>query len=139
MVSAKKERRREQRVKAELPIKISCGQSEIITSTKNISNLGTRVELKREIPLNSHVKIVLTIPAFARMKIFSKQIECEGTIIRCEFLKERNALDGNYSIGIFFTDFSHEDNKRLAGYLDRFVSREERRRKKWVKKWKSRK
>jgi hypothetical protein len=58
------ERRKQRRVEEHLAITLHYLDEEVKTFTKNISILGTFVEIERKIPEGNEIKIKLEIPAY---------------------------------------------------------------------------
>jgi len=119
------EKRREHRLKASLPIKISSGnETEILGSTENISRLGTYLEIDRELPAGENVDITLELPVYSQDLSLAGELRCKGAVFRCNLVREFESTKF-YGIGIFFTGFSEEkDRERLSQYID-FLSLKE--------------
>jgi hypothetical protein len=120
------ERRKEHRLRSNLPIKIVCQNgTEIISRTENISRLGTYVETDRDIPTGERVDLTIEIPVYDQDISFSGQIECKGSVFRSGLSRQfqKNRV---YGIGIFFTFFNNREAKeKLSRYMDFLASKEE--------------
>jgi hypothetical protein len=120
------ERRKEHRLRANLPIKIvSQNGVEIIGRTENISRLGTYVEIDKEIPVGERVDLTVEIPGYDQDISFSGQVECKGSVFRSGLSRQfqKNRI---YGIGIFFTFFNDREAKeKLSRYIDFLSSKEE--------------
>lgn len=120
------ERRKEHRLRANLPIKIVCqDNAEIIGRTENISRLGTYVEIDRQIPVGERVDLTIEIPVYGQDISFSGQVDCKGSVFRSGLAKQFQK-DRLYGTGIFFTFFnSKEAKEKLSRYMDFLASKEE--------------
>jgi hypothetical protein len=120
------ERRKEHRLRSNLPIKIVCQNGgEIIGRTENISRLGTYVEVDKEILVGERVDLTIEIPVFDPDISFSGQVECKGSVFRSGLSRQlqKNRI---YGIGIFFTFFNNrEEKEKLSRYIDFLASKEE--------------
>lgn len=129
------EKRKEHRIKARLPIKISFPGQEIKGRTSNLSRLGAYVEINKEVPPGTALDITLTIPNYARDLSLSGEVKCTGSVFRCGLESEENSRK-YYGIGIFFTGFvSTEDRDKLSRYIDFLILEEEKGIKKGVREW----
>ena len=120
------ERRKERRLKANIPIKIMGKNSlEIFTRTENISFLGAYIEVDRQIPTGTEVEVELEIPHYSEDLSLAGEVKCKGDVFRCSLVSESDAIK-YYGVGIFFTDFHlAEDRDRLHGYIDFLIENEE--------------
>jgi hypothetical protein len=120
------EKRKEHRLKANMPIQVSCGQGKALRGrTENISRLGTYVELPQEIAAGQTVDLVLELPAYTRDVSLTGEVRCEGTVFRSSPVR---VIDGRqwYGLGIFFTDFaSLRDKENISAYVDHLIGAEE--------------
>jgi hypothetical protein len=118
------ERRKEHRLKANLPIKIIYDDGEILGRTENISRLGTYFETNREIPAGKHVEIILELPAYTKDLSLSGPVRCKGSVFRCTGYE--SAAKKFYGIGIFFINFAEKtDREKLSLYIDFLIGSEE--------------
>lgn len=133
------EKRKERRVRADLPIKITAkNHLEVLGRTENISRLGGYVEAEDKIPLGQEVNIVLEIPGYGQDASLSGTVQCKGNIFRSSFLREV-ASQKYYGMGIFFTDFTTPaDRDKLSRYIDFLVLKEEKELKAGLKHWQTR-
>jgi hypothetical protein len=133
------EKRKERRIKIALPIKIIYQRSELEGFTGNVSRLGTYAEIQKELPVGAEVEVVLTIAAAGEDSPGRGQIRCMGNVFRAGLARELNGKR-YYGLGIFFTGFPEEtDRKRLSGYIDYLIFREEKAVKDGVKQWRRKK
>lgn len=140
------ERRKERRIKVNLPIKIvypalsaterSCRVGKggiyrngfaVVGRTENLSRIGTYVEIDRNIPVGTDIDMTLESPKGV--------ISGKGNIFRCNLVREVGSRK-YYGIGIFFTDFLKEtDRDKLSEYIDSLIADEDRNIKKGLKRW----
>ena len=120
------EKRREHRLKANLPIKIiSANGTEILGSTGNISRLGTYLEVDKEIPAGENVDVTLELPAYSHDLSLAGEIRCKGNVFRCNLVREFESSK-IYGIGVFFTDFDeNQDKEKLSQFIDFLTIKEE--------------
>jgi len=102
-----KDKRRHPRITERLPVEIGCKYAVIKTETKNISCSGAYCHVDRAIPVMSKVRVSMAIPTIKEDKIVSKNVSCEGVVLR---------YDGN-NTAIMFTKISKKDKDTLAGYV----------------------
>ena len=134
-----REKRRERRLKARLPIRISCPDSpQIFTQTENISRLGAYIEIEQEIPLGVHLDITIEIPAYTNDSALIGAVRCKGDVFRCNLVREIESKRF-YGLGIFFTDYSGEqDRNKLSKYIDFLIFKEQEDIKQATQRWRER-
>lgn len=120
------ERRKERRLKANLPIKITGKNNlEVFASTENISFLGAYLEVDKEIPAGTEVEVVLEIPHYSEDLSLAGEVRCKGDVFRSSLVNQSGSIK-YYGIGIFFTNFHFsEDRDRLHRYIDFLLQSEE--------------
>ena len=108
---------------------------QIYTQTENINILGTYVETEQKIPLGTKVDITIEIPVYTNDSSLTGNVRCRGDIFRCNLAKE-TGKERFYGLGIFFTDFSdEEDRNKLTKYIDFLILKEKEEIKKALKIW----
>lgn len=128
------ERRRRKRVDVALPIKIAYNNGEqILCLTKNLSILGTYIEIDKKIPIGSILEIEIDTST-AKVNPQTKLIKCRGVTFRCQSITVNKK--NTYGIGIFFRSFSERDENNLSEYIDYFQLEEERKGKMYIEKMK---
>ncbi len=137
------EKRKERRIKVNLPIKITYpGHPEINAETGNISLLGAYIETDEQIPLGTDADIVLQIPSCAGAAGLSGEVRCKGNIFRCHPIsRQGNGLAfhtakairrepetaAHFGTGIFFTGFSRRaERDKLSRYINFLIEQEGR-------------
>lgn len=121
-----KERRRRKRIDVALALTIGYNEGKITAKTKNISLLGTYIEINKEIPVGTKLNIEIDIPLRGPEKsIRSGQANSEGVVFRS---KPLISLQGksSYGTGIFFRSFSQKDERMLANYIDYVLLQEKK-------------
>lgn len=130
------EKRKERRIKVNLPIRIVYQKNiEFAGLTENISRLGTYIKIDKKIPVGSEADITLEIPAYVKNSSLCGEVKCHGTIFRCDVVGEADSKK-YYGIGIFFTSFSKEaDRKKLSNYVDFLILNEDKTVKEGIQGW----
>lgn len=119
------ERRRQRRIRAKLPIKLTYDSNKITSKTRNLSVLGACVESDVQLRLDTPLKIQLTAPAsFKQGKKVASPLECEGTIVRCQpFTTPAGAQ--RYELNVFFTNFFDRQGESVLNKLIQYLIRQE--------------
>jgi len=132
------EKRKERRIKVNLPIRIACpGNIKVGGQTQNISRLGAYVEMDRRVPIGADVEIAIEIPVYTNNLSLSGKIKCQGNIFRCDLIREKEAKK-YYGIGIFFTSFLQPiDREKLSQYIDFLILNEDKNIKEGVRRWRN--
>lgn len=130
------EKRKERRIKVNIPIKIIFQKSlEISGKTENLSRLGAYVETDKEIPAGAEVDVILGIPKYKREASCAGEVRCTGNVFRCGVIKETGSKK-YYGIGVFFVDFFKEaDREKLSRYIDFLILKEDQEIKEGVQYW----
>lgn len=115
MEKFRQERRVHPRAEERLPLKIAKEDFDIITQTKNLSASGTYCPVNKFIPEMTKLEITLILPRKnALVKSKPCKIKCGGVVVRVN----RNVIDDNYNIGIFFNGISKRDRERISEYVN---------------------
>ena len=131
------ERRRRRRVKIQLPVRLDYNDSESLALTKNISLLGTCLQMDREILPGTRVALSLDIPKYVDNDNLIGEIRGEGAVVRCSPLSEQETKNPNYELGIFFSSFSSQGEEKLFSYLDYVAKKEEEEVRNWVEQYRA--
>lgn len=110
-----KERRKHQRSKKQVPLKIADNAFDIITETVDISPSGIYCRVTRLLPLMSKIEVILVVPA-KNNEAKTKKIRCKGVVVRTEPIILQDAEEAHYNMGIFFTEISKKDQKIIEEY-----------------------
>ncbi len=111
------ERRKEQRAKRQLPLKIAERGFDVITETVDISPSGTYCRVTRLLPLMSKIEVVILVPTKHNGR-HTKKIKCKGVVVRTEPVILKDAERAHYNVGIFFTDISKKDRELIASHVN---------------------
>lgn len=113
------ERRSTPRLVRGLALKISCGDFDIVTETKNISLNGVYCSVDRHLELMSKLAILLLLPFPRKEKMVTRKVSCSGVIVRDE--PPRTSGD-KYHAAIYFNEMSGRNKKLLSEFLALFSS-----------------
>jgi hypothetical protein len=110
------ERRRQPRVKKEVPLKILTEGYDFVTQTKDISCIGTYCYVDKYIPPMTKLAITLLLPTRLKPGDANNKIQCKGVIVRTE----PNSPEG-FNIAIFFNEISQRDKYKISHYINQFL------------------
>jgi len=109
------ERRKEQRVEANLAVTVTGGPSEAQGKALNISANGIYFESPYYLEPLTKVRLALVVPdADPRKKVLP--VTCDGVVVRVE-PEERNPAIAQYRVAIFFTLVPENSRKTLDRYI----------------------
>lgn len=118
------ERRRHQRAKRQLPLKIADKSFDVITETVDVSPAGMYCRVTRLLPLMSKIDVVLLVPVKNNGKE-TRKMRCKGVVVRSEPVILKDTEKAHYNIAIFFTEISKRDQKTIEDYVNSGASIEE--------------
>lgn len=107
------ERRRDPRLTATIPIKISEEGGDTVTQTANISRSGAYCYVEKYIEPMTKLKIHLLLPLKKNGKATTKKITCQGVVVRTEHVKGGSGCN----VAIFFNDIVQRDAESIADYV----------------------
>ena len=107
------ERRRDPRVDKNIPLKISTGDVDLVTETKNLSRSGAYCRVNKYIEPMTKLKIHLLLPVKKNSRMTTKKITCSGVIVRTE-----NLSNNEYSIAVYFNDITARDADSITDYIN---------------------
>lgn len=107
------ERRRHARLEHAVPVKISSGDFDIVTQTRNISCSGAFCRVSRHLAPMTKLKVHLLLPGRSGAKIVSKRIDCEGVVVRAQSAPQGDCFD----TAIFFSDIKPRDSAAIARFV----------------------
>ena len=108
------ERRRHLRLEQTIPLKISSGDVDIVTETKNLSCSGALCHILKFIAPMTKLKVHLLLPLKVNNKIVTKRISCQGVVVRSE-----SAVSQDYfHTAIFFSDISPRDIQIIHEFVE---------------------
>lgn len=120
------ERRRSNRIRKTVPLKIKELNFDSVSETKNLSSSGLYCKIDKYIAPLSKVDMILLIPqskARPSAKEQCKKIECIGTVVRTELVND--PVDGDYyNVAIFFSDIRKQDKSCIEKFIKKHLSQD---------------
>ncbi|MDP8230114.1 MAG: PilZ domain-containing protein [Candidatus Gorgyraea atricola] len=110
------ERRKHQRAKRQIPLKIADKGFDVITETADISSSGINCRITRLLPLMSKIVVVLLVPT-KQNGSHTRKIRCKGVVVRSDPVILQDVEKAHYNVAIFFTDISKKDQKIIDAYM----------------------
>ena len=107
------ERRRHARLEHAVAVKISSGDFDIVTETRNISCSGAFCQVSRHLAPMTKLKVHLLLPLRWGTKTVSKRIDCEGVVVRAQSVLQGDRFD----TAIFFSDIKPRDSAAIARFV----------------------
>ena len=111
------ERRRSPRFDYTIPLKLSSGDVEIVTETRNVSSSGVYCRVNTYIEPMTKLKIHLLLPVKKSNRISTKRISCQGVVVRTESVPQQEY----FNAAIFFNDIQPKDIRALADFVEQMV------------------
>ena len=108
------ERRRHPRLEKSIPIKISSGDMDIVTETRNLSCSGAFCLVNKLITPMTKLKLHLLLPLKRNKKVISKRINCQGVVVRSESAVDQDS----FQTAIFFSDISPKDSQVIHEFVE---------------------
>jgi c-di-GMP-binding flagellar brake protein YcgR len=113
---AKIERRQYPRIEKELPLKIVANGYDFVTTTQNVSCVGTYCHVDKYIPPFTKIAAKIALPIITDRKNVNLSIECKGVVIRTEDEKR-----GGFNIAVFFNDIKNKQRQKISQYIKQFL------------------
>ena len=113
------ERRLHPRIDRQLPIKVAANGYDFATTTQNVSCVGAYCHITKYVPPFTRVLIRLSLPVRTRNGNKRYDVACKGVLVRTD-----DEPGGGFNIAIFFNDINEGQKKKIAEYVNQFVSRE---------------
>ena len=113
MVEFIKDRRRHQRINQNVPIKIFQENGDIVTETSNVSEAGIYCKINKPLKPMTKLKVRLLLPVRKSNKVVTKQLSCQGIIVRSE-----PAAKGQYYIAVFFNELTAKEADVICDYVN---------------------
>ncbi len=107
------ERRRHARLEHAVPVKISSGDFDIVTETRNISCSGAFCQVSKHLAPMTKLKVHLLLPLRSGTKTVSKRIDCEGVVVRAGLAPQGDC----FNTAIFFSDIKSRDSEAIARFV----------------------
>lgn len=108
------ERRRHPRLEQPVALKISSGDVDIVTETKNLSGSGALCLVNKFITPMTKLKLHFLLPIKRNHKVVNRRISCEGVVVRSEAAVDQDS----FQTAIFFNDISARDSQILHEFVD---------------------
>ena len=108
------ERRRHARLERNIPLKISSGDVDIVTETKNLSSAGALCLINKFITPMTRLKLHILLPIKRSRRIVNKSISCEGVVVRCDGAVDQDSFE----TAIFFSDISPRDSQTIHEFVE---------------------
>lgn len=108
------ERRRHPRLQGNIPLKLSCGDFDIVTETQNLSRNGAYCRVNKYVEPMTKLKICLLLPIKRNHRIVTKKVNCQGIIVRTESVPGKDF----FNMAIFFNDIQTRDADTIAEFVD---------------------
>jgi hypothetical protein len=115
------ERRKAQRVKANLAISVSGGPEEAMGETLNISTNGVYFQSPNFIEPLTKVQLELMIPVREEGGEEETSVICDGIVVRVEPEHEDPSIS-LYNVAVFFSFLSDSSQKTLEKYITQRLS-----------------
>jgi hypothetical protein len=115
-VKSMMERRKDQRIDNNIPVKICQVDGDIVTETKNISRSGAYCCVTQNIVPMTRLKIHLLLTHGNGGTSKTHTISCEGVVVRSELAADEK----HYNIAIFFSDITNRDATIITDYVNGF-------------------
>jgi len=130
------ERRRQKRIKVQLPVRMNFNNAEGLASTKNISLLGACLNMNRQVLPGTRVALSFEIPKYIDNDNLVGEVRGEGAVVRCDPDDAQSQTSG-YELGVFFSNFLPPGEDKLTQYLDHVAKEEEKQIRQWVEQYRA--
>ncbi|MBF0385656.1 MAG: PilZ domain-containing protein [Candidatus Omnitrophica bacterium] len=114
------ERRKDPRVRNNVPVKITNLDGDQVTETANISRSGAYCRVEKYIEPMTKLNINLLVPFRKNKKVSSKKVNCGGVVIRTEPVPGQEA----FNIAIFFNDITKKDADCISDYVSFYLEKD---------------
>ena len=108
------EKREHVRFDRNIPVKISGGDFDLVTETRNLSRSGAYCRVNKYIEPMTKLRIYLLLPFKKNDKIVTKKISCSGVIVRTE----SDPGNDHFNVAIYFNDVKNRDADYMAEYVN---------------------
>ncbi len=112
------ERRREPRIKRQIPLKISLNDYDLVGQTHDISCIGARCVIDKYIPPFSLISIILLLPLNINNSHSVCNVRCQGVVVRAE---EDPQNSKKYNIAIYFNRLTQSNKAKLSQYVQQYL------------------
>lgn len=111
------DRRRSPRLEHNVPLKLSSGDIDIVTETRNLSSSGVYCRVSSYIEPMTKLKIHLLLPVRKNNRSSTKRIFCQGVVVRTESVVNHDY----FNAAIFFNDIQPKDIQAIADFVDHML------------------
>ncbi|RKY31332.1 MAG: hypothetical protein DRP74_05175 [Candidatus Omnitrophota bacterium] len=112
----RKERRQFPRIEHYLPLNVSANGYDFVTTTKNISCIGTYCHIDKYVPPFTKIAVKMILPTVSKDTTVNNKVECKGVIVRSE-----NDERGGFNVAIFFNGINESQRKKISQYLNQLL------------------
>jgi hypothetical protein len=121
------ERRRANRIKKNIPLKIKEASFDSVSETKNLSSSGLYCKIDKYVAPLTKVDMILLIPQLSLKRLEEKEqckrIECVGTVVRTELVND--PIEGDYyNVAIFFSEIKKSDKSAIEKFIKQHISQD---------------
>lgn len=120
MVAKFIEKRRQPRLEKNLPLRISAGEVDFVTETRNISSSGAYCRVSKYIAPLTKLNLTLLIPSLTQNKEKSHKVVCKGVVVRSQPVNSVNPPN-EYSLAIFFNHIEKKDSILISQYVNWYL------------------
>jgi hypothetical protein len=125
-VTTFKERRRFPRVARGLSLKLSSDACDLIAETENISAAGANCLVTEAMPMMTRVAVMILLPIQRAGKPSTRQIRCEGVVVRSEAIRTSQAPNSRYATAIYFSNIKVTDQRAINAYVKQQLAETQR-------------
>jgi hypothetical protein len=111
------ERRRASRLEQSIPFKISSGDIDIVTETKNLSSSGALCLVNKFIIPMTKLKLQILLPIRRNNKVVNQRISCEGVVVRSQSAVDQDS----FQTAIFFSDITPRDSQIINEFVESVI------------------
>lgn len=114
---APSERREHPRLPHKLPLKIGVNGYDFVTTTHNVSCVGTYCCVNKYIPPFTKVVIKLALPIADNNSQKEYSVECKGVIVRTDDEEKGSG----FNLAIFFNEIGNPQRQKISQYINQFL------------------
>jgi hypothetical protein len=110
------ERRQYPRLYRQLPLNVAVNGYDFVTSTQNVSCVGTYCHIDKYVPEFTKVMVKLSLPLSSKEEVKTSDVECKGVIVRTE-----DVSTGGFNIAILFNGINDSERRKISKYVSQFL------------------
>lgn len=107
------EKRQHPRIEQNISLKISSGEVDFVTETRNLSCSGVYCRVNKYVEPMTRLALTLLLPQKKGSATVSKKIVCHGVVVRTENIPYENA----FNLAIFFSDIRIQDKSIISAFV----------------------